>query len=70
MNNIPSNWLVDELLLFAREKQPEIYKNAENQLREQLKKMGKNYDDEKDKALTQALLKAIITKTLEKKRKK
>ena len=60
MKNLHSNLPVDELLRFAKEKQPEIYKYAEDQLIKKLEQIGKNYENEKDKALTKALLKSII----------
>ncbi len=70
MKNLHSSLPIDELLLFAKERQPEIYKYAEGQLTKKLEQIGKNYENEKDKALTKALLKSIIVKSWDRRSKK
>ena len=53
---------VDELLAFAKERKPQLWSRTIVELDKTLKKVGKNYESEKEKTLTKAILKSMITR--------
>ena len=63
MKHLESRIPVDELLFFAKEKQPEIHKYAEDKLRKQFGLIGLSYEKAKDRGMTKAILKSIIVKS-------